>query len=335
MKLVFFDVKEKERELLPRLLEGFDYHLYNEKLSEDTVGLANSAEVISVFVDSEINKEIIDSLPNAKFICVRSTGFDHIDAAYAKEKGITVSNVPSYGSRTVAEFAFALLLCLTRKIFHARHQTLVSENLEDIGNFQGIDLFGKTIGVIGTGRIGKNVIKIAKGFGMNIIAFDIIEDDKFADEEGFKYMPLDELLANSDVVTLHAPYLKETHHLINSLNVFKIKKGAFLINTARGELVETEALLKALTEGHIAGAGLDVLESERQLKEEAELLSNGAEKIKDFKTLLQNHILINMPQVVITPHIAFFSKEAVEEILKVTIQNIKSFISGSPTNVVG
>ncbi len=334
MKAVFFEVKEKERELLPSLLEGFDFHLYNKKLSEETAGLAAGAEIVSIFVDSEIDKEMINLLPDVKFICTRSTGFDHIDTAYAKEKVITVSNVPAYGSRTVAEFTFALLLCLTRKIFQARHQTLMSENLEDIGAFQGVDMFEKTIGVIGTGKIGKNVIKIAKGFGMNVIAFDVMPDEKFASELGFNYAPLEEVLASSDVVTLHTPYLKETHHLINSSNIFKIKKGAFIINTARGELIETDALLKALTESHIAGAGLDVLESERQLKEEAELLSNSAEKIKDFKTLLQNHVLINMPQVVITPHIAFFSREAVEEILKVTIKNIKSFISGTPENLV-
>jgi D-lactate dehydrogenase len=334
MKVVFFEVKEKEREFLPSLLDGFNFHLYSEKLSEETAGLASGAEVVSVFVDSEINKNIIDLLEDTKFICTRSTGFDHIDRAYAKEKGILVSNVPSYGSRTVAEFTFALLLCLSRKIFQARHQTLISENLEDIESFQGVDMFRKTIGVVGTGKIGKNVIKIAKGFGMNVIAFDVRPDKEFASDEKFEYVSLEELLANSDVVTLHTPYMKETHHLINSSNIFKIKKGAFLINTARGELVETDALLKALVENHIAGAGLDVLESERQLKEEAELLSNSAEKIKDFKTLLQNHVLINMPQVVITPHIAFFSKEAVEEILKVTIQNIRSFISGDPENLV-
>lgn len=334
MKVVFFEVKEKERELLPSLLDGLNFHLYSEKLSDETVGLASGADVVSVFVDSEINKDLIDKLDDTKFICTRSTGFDHIDRAYAKEKGIAVSNVPAYGSRTVAEFTFALLLCLSRKIFQARHQTLISENLEDIGNFQGVDMFRKTIGVVGTGKIGKNVIKIAKGFGMDVLAFDVKPDQEFANDEKFEYVSLEELLANSDVVTLHTPYMKETHHLINSSNIFKIKKGAFLINTARGELVETDALLKALTEKHISGAGLDVLESERQLKEEAELLSNSAEKIKDFKTLLQNHVLINMPQVVITPHIAFFSKEAVEEILKVTIQNIRSFISGKPQNLV-
>ena len=187
---------------------------------------------------------------------------------------------------------------------------------------------------MGTGRIGRNVIKIARGFEMNVIACDSKPDADFAQAQGFKYLPLDELLAVSDIVTLHTPYLKETHHLINSGNIGRIKKCALLINTARGELVETDALLRSLTEGHIAGAGLDVLEEERQLKEETELLSHSPGKIKDFKTLLQNHVLINLPQVIITPHIAFFSREAREEIVKTTTQNIKSFIAGSPQNLV-
>ena len=334
MKTLFFEIRGNEKEILsPLLPTQIESVFIAEKLSSKTASLAADAEVVSVFVDSEVGTDVIGLLPKVKFICTRSTGYDHIDTAFAKTKGIAVANVPSYGARTVAEFAFGLILNLSRKIFNARHQLMESDDFE-IERLEGFDLYGKTLGVVGTGRIGKNVIKIAKGFGMNVLASDAKPDAAFAQEQNFKYVSLDELLAASDIVTLHAPYLKGTHHLINSANISKMKKGAYLINTARGELVDTDSLFKALESGHIAGAGLDVLESERQLKEEAELLTRTPEKIKDIKTLLQNHVLINLPNVIITPHIAFFSREAHEEILKTTAENIKAFIAGAPTNLV-
>ena len=333
MKAVFFEVKNHEEEILSPLLAGVERVFSPEKLTAKAVGLAQEAEIVSVFVDSEVSADIIGALPKLKLIATRSTGYDHIDRAFAKTKNIAVANVPSYGARTVAEFAFGLILNLSRKIFNAKHQLVESDNFE-IERLEGFDLYGKTLGVVGTGKIGKNMIRIAQGFGMNIIAYDVRPDEEFAQEQNIKYASLDELLAAADIITLHAPYLKETHHLINSANITKIKKGAYLINTARGELVDTDALFKALASGQIAGAGLDVLESERQLKEEAELLTRTPEKIKDIKTLLQNHVLINLPNVIITPHIAFFSKEAHEEILKTTAENIKAFIAGSAINLV-
>ena len=334
MKAVFFETMRGEEEIFRPLLDGFDLEFNTEKLVLEDINLAQNAEIVSVFINSELNAGLIGALPKLKHIATRSTGFDHIDLAFAQEKNVSVSNVPAYGSHTVAEFAFGLILNLSRKIFSARKYLMESDNFNLADQFQGFDLCGKTLGVVGTGKIGKNVVKIAQSFGMKVAACDIYPDQEFAQELGFEYSDLSSLLAKSDIVTLHTPYSKENHHLINANNIGLMKKGAYLINTARGELVATEALLKALETGHLAGAGLDVLEAERELKEEAELLSQYPERIKDVKTLLQDHRLMNMPQVVITPHIAFFSKEAHQEILKITAQNIKDFAAGQPQNLV-
>ncbi|MFY9493392.1 MAG: NAD(P)-dependent oxidoreductase [Minisyncoccia bacterium] len=333
MKVIFFEITKKEEEFVAANLREVEIVFVADKLSDANINLARDAEVVSVFVGSEITGAVIDALPNLKFIATRSTGFDHIDIGEARQKNIGLANVPAYGSRTVAEFTFGLILTLSRKIFSARHQLLESEDFS-MDKLEGFDLKDKTLGVVGVGRIGRNVIKIARALEMNVLAADVKPDQKFAAEAGFRYTTLEELLKNSDIVSLHTPYTPETKHLINSGNIELMKKGSYLINTARGELVETDALLKALTTGHLAGAGLDVLESERQLKEEAELLAAGAGNIKDFKTLLEDHILINLPQVIITPHIAFCTTEAREEIIKTTVENIKSFLAGRAVNLV-
>ena len=333
MKIIFFEVRDKERELLSKLITGHELSFHKEKLTAENIDLAKDADVISVFIDSEIKKEIIDSLPQLKFIATRSTGFDHIDIAYAKEKGIAVASVPSYGANTVAEFAFALILNLSRKISDAGEQMKERASF-DISKLQGFDLHGKTLGVIGTGKIGKNVVRIAKGFGMKVIAYDVYPDQAFAKEMEIEYVSLAELLSSSDIVTIHAPYNETTHHLINKGNITLMKRGSLLINTARGEIIDTEALVAALKSGTVAGAALDVLEGERKLKEEAEFLTEGKGNTDDFKLLAEDHALIDMSNVIVTPHIAFFSNEAEAEIIKTTAENISAFISGAPINIV-
>ena len=335
MKIAFFGVLEGEKEIINSLLSGNEILFFDEKLSLENVEKVKDVEVVSVFINSEIDKNIIDKIPQLKFIATRSTGYDHIDYKYAKSKGIQVSNVPAYGSHTVAEFAFALLLSLSRKVYYAYNH--LKENADfSISSLQGFDLNGKTIGVIGTGKIGKNLIKIAKGFSMNVIAYDLYPDINFAKENNFIYRSLDEVLSQADVLSLHVPFSKENYHLINKEKISLMKKGVVLINTARGELIDTEALIWGLEEKIIAGAGLDVLEVERELKEEFEILSDStkAEKVKDYKTLLEDRMLIYMPNVIVTPHIAFYSKEAEEGIIKTTIENIKDFISGKPIDLV-
>ena len=335
MKISFFEVPKEEEVVFLETFKEHNVSCFEEKLDEDSVGLAKDSEVISIFVQSVVNKDIIDLMPNLKFISTRSTGYDHIDKDYCAQKGMKVSNVPSYGSKTVAEFAFALLLNLSRKVFDADVQVKEDGDFS-IFKLQGIDLNNKTIGVIGTGKIGKNSIKIAHGFDMNVIAYDLYPDTNYANKNNFQYKSLDELFRESDVITIHAPYTKENHHMINKDSISKMKKGVILINTARGELIDTDALIWGLEEKIIGGAGLDVLESERELKEETEILSseNKREKIKDYKTLFEDRVLIDMPNVIITPHIAFYSKEAEYEIIKTTIENIKGFIFQNFQNLV-
>jgi D-lactate dehydrogenase len=333
MKIAVFETTPEDQAGLTPMLSGQDVNFYPERLTAETVNLALDAEIISVFVNSEVKKEVIDALPNLKCINTRSTGFDHVDVAYARAKGIAVCYVPSYGAHTVAEFAFGLILTLSRKIFDAHHQLREGNNF-DLSHLKGFDLFGKTIGVVGTGRIGQNVVKIAHGFGMNILAFDLFPKKELADEYGFKYVSLDELLAQSDVITIHVPYTKETYHLLNSENLPRIKKGAILINTARGEVVETEALLENLKSEQIAGAGLDVLEGERELKEELHLLTNPQSHIEHMRQLVEDHVLIDMSNVIVTPHVAFYTQEAKNDILQTSADGITGFISGEPKNLV-
>lgn len=316
MKIVFFSLGKDKQSIFEGSFGDVEVSFYEEKLDENNVALAKDADMVSVFIDSTVDKSIIDALPNLKFITTRSTGFDHIDYEYAKTKDIQVSNVPVYGSETVAEFAFALLLTLSRKIREASRALKENGDYSTPKNAQGFDLDKKTLGVIGTGKIGKNVIRIAHGFGMNVLAYDLYPDLAFSEANNFEYKSLEDVLAGSDIITLHAPYTKENHHLINKENISLLKKGAYLINTARGELIETEALVNALRDGTIAGAGLDVLEGEKEFKK------------GDTIPMLE------MPNVMMTPHIAFDTREAEARILQTTVDNIKSFIFGSLINLV-
>ena len=336
MKIIFFGLEKEEQSVFSSSLKNADVSFIDGKLNEGNVEQAKDADAMCIFVDSTINKKVIDALPNLKFIATRSTGFNHIDCEYAKTKGIKVSYVPAYGSHTVAEFTFGLILNLSRNIIMANDYLRKSSDFNYFSLMEGFDLQGKTLGIIGTGKIGKNVAKIAKGFAMNIIAYDLYPDLAFAQENNFEYKSFSEVLSGSDIITLHTPYTKENHHLINKENISIMKKGIYLINTARGELVDTDALVWGLKAGIIAGAGLDVLEGERELKEEIEILTSleKSERIKVYKTLLEERALIEMPNVIITPHIAFYTNEAVAEILKITLENIQGFISNSPVNLV-
>lgn len=330
MKIIFFEVASWEKDLLR---ESFpEAVLVEEKLTIDNVKNFSDSEIVSTFVYSQLSKEVIDNLPNLKFIATRSTGFDHINVDYCRQKGILVVNVPEYGSRTVAEHTFALILTLTRKIYQSINQ---GKNFDfNHENIRGIDLFGKTIGVVGTGKIGLEVIKIAKGFGMNVLAFNRTKKEELAKSLGFSYVDLETLLKESDIISLHIPYTKETHHIVNKQNIEFFKRGSFLINTARGGLVETEALVLGLEKGIFAGVGLDVLEGEKEIMDEIEVLTLSYKKDVDLKTLVLNHVLVNHPKVIITPHNAFNTKEALERITKTTIENIKSYLNKAPKNLV-
>lgn len=333
MKIAFFELEGWEKEKIEKELGNYDLILTQDKLDLENISNYKDIDILSIFISSEINREIINKLTNIKFITTRSTGYDHININYCKERNILVSNVPEYGTKTVAEWTIGLMLNLIRKIYYAIDQIKETESF-DLSSLRGEELYGKTLGVIGTGKIGKEVIKIAKSLGMNILAYDLYQDTSFAGEYEVKYVNLEELLAHSDVITIHTTLNSSTYHLINESNIRKIKKGAYLINTARGAIVETSALISALKEGIIKGVALDVLEEENEIKEELEILVNRNLKEEEIKTLWTNHVLMKMPNVLITPHNAFNSKEAVERILNTTIENIKAFIEGKPINLV-
>ncbi|MGC9046920.1 MAG: NAD(P)-dependent oxidoreductase [Minisyncoccia bacterium] len=332
MNIGFFELEGWEEPIIKQHFPNEKLYFYNQKLD---ININQDFDIVSIFIGSKADSTVLSKFPNLKFITTRSTGFDHIDLNFCKTKNILVSYVPDYGYNTVAEFAFGLILNLTRKIYQAIDRIKEIESFS-LDGLRGVDLKGKTIGIIGTGRIGKEMIKIANGFGMNVLGYDKFPDENFASQMNFKYVSLEELLSNSDIISLHCPYNNETHHLINKNNINLIKKGSFLINTARGGLIETDALIYALENKIIIGAGLDVLEEENEIKDELEFLlqENKTLKENEYKTMLEDHVLMKHPNVLITPHNAFNSQEALQRILNTTIYNIQSFIKNNPINLV-
>ena len=331
MRVAFFEMKNWEKNYFKKKLKGHMLKFFAETLNLGNVNAIKDFDAVSVFVYSKVDAQIVAALPNLKLVATRSTGFDHIDLEACREKKIIVSNVPSYGENTVAEHPFALILSLSRNIYKAYTRSLRYDFT--IEGLKGFDLKDKTLGVIGAGRIGLHVIRIAKGFGMNVLAYDVNQNNLLSEVLGFEYVSLEELLSKSDVITLHVPYNNFTHHLINKDRVKLMKKGAILINTSRGAVVDTEALIEALNKGILAGAGLDVLEGEELIKEEKQLLYD-QKKLEVLSNLVKGHILLSKENVVFTPHIAFYSQEALERILEITVQNILTFSSGNPKNVV-
>lgn len=335
MKIAFFEAKPQDQAYFENQLQGHELLFFAEKLSLQTPDArpeVSDAEIVVIFVDSQVTKELLAKLPNVKMIATRSTGFDHINLAACKERGIVVCNVPHYGENTVAEHTFGLILDLSRKI----HQSIARVKQEGFSfeGLTGFDLKGRTLGVVGLGRIGQHVARIANGFEMKVLAFDTMADEKLAKKLNVEYVSLEDLLKNSDIISLHLPDNEHTHHIINSNNIGLIKKGAYLINTARGGLVQTDALVKALEDGTLAGAGLDVLEEERAIKEEAHLMDSTTAASIDFKTLLENHILMERDNVVVTPHNAFNSQEALDRILQTTAESIEAFTEGKTINTI-
>lgn len=316
--IYFYDATELDKQQLSAALEGTNHHW---EYVEGTINPANcnpDTEVISVFVSSTVTREIIESLPNLKVIACRSTGFNNVDLATAEQHGVAVLNVPTYGEDTVAEYTFALLLALTRKLPAVFAAERVNFSFSPL---TGSDLAGKTLGVIGTGHIGQNVIKIANGFSMNVLAHDIQPDTSLHRNHTFAYVSLDELLAKADIITLHIPYSSSTHHLLNRKLLSNTKSGALIVNTARGEVVDTQALIDLLTSNHLGGAALDVIEGEAFRQETTQ-----------YDTQLA--ILKKMPNVIISPHNAFNTTEAIGRINTTTAKNIIEYWNGNTPNKV-
>ncbi len=322
----FYGIWPEMKDYIRSKMSGFSCAIHEENVSE--INLSPKTKILAVFVESPVTKKIINKLPDLEMIATMSTGYDHIDLKTAKAKKIPVCNVPSYGENTVAEHAMALLLGLTRKLFQSVKR--VKEGVYDFHGLRGIDLKGKTIGVVGTGRIGAHLIKMVKGFDMEVLGFDPYPNKNLVKTYGLKYVKLDELLAHSDFISLHVPLFKKTYHLINKKNIKKVKKGAYIINTARGGLIDPEALVWALHSNHIAGAGLDVLEDENLIQNEEKIIGNCTNR--ELKTDLMNNIIIDHPNTIVTPHNAFNSIEALRRIVDTTVDNIKKFADGQTIN---
>lgn len=333
MHIVFFELEAWEPAYLKERLtaECAPCEFRHHALTAAEQPVLAKAEVISTFIFSKVDKAILDMAPKLKLITTRSTGFDHINVAEAKRRGIAVANVPEYGSNTVAEHTFALLLALSRRVVPGYIRTKAGRFSTE--GLRGFDLRGKTLGVIGTGNIGLHVIRMASSFGMKVLAFDPFPRRVLADVLGFEYVAFDELLHASDVISLHCPATPENQHLIGAGTIAKMKRGAILINTARGTLVKTSDLIEALESGQIGGAGLDVFEGESAIKEDVAVTA-GLDR-EQLLAAIQAHKLLQREDVIATPHNAFNSEEAVRRILDTTLENIRAFAAlGQPVFAV-
>ncbi len=332
MRVVVFETEEWERQACLRLSGENSVACTHEALDLALAARYTDAEIVSPFVNSRLTADVLTQFGSLKLVATRSTGFDHIDIAYCRSRGITVCNVPDYGDFTVAEHVFALLLAISRNIPEAVERTRRG-NFGQAG-LRGFDLRGKTVGVIGTGRIGRRTIEIAKGFGMAVIAHDVKPDAHAAETLRFRYAELSEVLKTADVVTLHVPANPQTRGIISDPEFELMKTGAVLINTARGDVVDTAALVRALAGGKLRAAGLDVLPQEPVIREEAQVFRVGARNDYDLRALVANHVLLRFPNVIVTPHNAYNTDGAVSRIVETTLNNISAFIQGRPQNVI-
>ena len=284
-----------------------------EGIPSDLVTTCKDAEIISCFIGIHWTADILQQLPQLKLLCTRSVGYNHIDMEYCSAHNITVCNVPDYGSHVIAEHVFALLLSRFRHI--AEGDKKVESGEFDYHGLRGISLRDKTIGIVGTGKIGRKTAQIAHGFGMHILAVDKCRTIELEDLLQVHYVELDELLAKSDIITLHLPALPDTKHMINAEAFSKMKDGVVLVNTARGELIHSHDLLDALNSGKVKYALLDVLEHEHHFEENKEL--------------------INHPNVITTPHTAFYAEESMTNMYEDAFESIDQFMAGEvPAHVV-
>lgn len=330
-RILFVELQPWEQDQLTDLCpQHCDIWMRSEPLGEVDEP-PEGVDILSPFIHSDVTAERLEQFPELRLIATRSTGFDHIDIDYCNDHGIRVANVPTYGDHTVAEHAFGMLLALTRKIHRCYERTAKGDFSSE--GLRGTDLAGKTFGCLGVGSIGAKAMRIAGGFGMNRIAFDVARDAQLSGEFGFRYVDFDTLLAEADALSIHVPLTDKTRHLIDADALGKMKPTAYLVNTARGGIVDSQALIDALKDDRLAGAALDVLEAEEAVAEEAELLS-GQYDMDTLRRVIQSNTLLRMPNVIITPHNAFNSEEALRRIIQTTIENIHGYLRGEPVNIV-
>ncbi len=332
MKIVAYEVEEWERETFDRFKDEHDVVYHEEALTADNAAEDADADVISTFIYSNCGTDVLEQFDDLSLIATRSTGVNHVDMEHCRERDVAVANVPSYGENTVAEHAFALLLALSHHIVEAAERTDRGDFSQD--GLRGFDLHGRTLGVVGTGNIGEHALWIGKGFGMELVAFDVVQKEELTEELGFEYLELDELLGRADVITIHVPLNDSTRGMIGPEQFEQMKDGVVLINTARGALVDVEALTEALAGGKVAGAGLDVLPEEPAVRDDTALLRERFRRDHDLDVLLADHVLLRQKNVIVTPHSAFNTTEAIQRILDTTVENIVAFGRGEPDNLV-
>ena len=328
MKLAFFDAKPYDKPAVDRYAAdaGIKIKYYETKLNEDTVELATGADAVCVFVNDTVNREVIDRLYElgVKTVALRCAGFNNVDIKHAAGK-IRVVRVPAYSPYAVAEHAIALLLTSIRRIHKAYIRT--RDFNFSLNGMTGFDLHGKTVGVIGTGRIGRVFIDICLGFGMKVLAYDKFPAEGLDNGDTVRYVTTEELFANSDIISLHCPLTEETYHIINEQSLSACKRGVVLINTSRGALVDAEALLSAIKARQVGAACLDVYEAESDL-----FFEDNSGHILEDDTLAR---LISMPNVIVSSHQAFLTEEALSNIAETTVENLLALeSSGSSENEV-
>ncbi len=324
MRIAVFDSRRYDREMLNLVNHGFGHELVflEPRLTEETVVLANGFEAICVFVNDHLNGEVLHGLAQGgiRLIALRCAGFNNIDLPAAERLALKVVRVPAYSPHAVAEHALALVLSLNRKI-HRAYQRVREGNFTQEG-LMGFDLFGKTVGVLGTGRIGSVAARNFLGLGCKVLAFDQNPNVDLTEVEGFSYVDQETLFSSSDIVSLHLPLTPETHHLVDEKAIQKMKPGAMIINTGRGALIDSRALIQGLKSGKIGGAGLDVYEEEENIF------------FKDLSDqVLQDDVLarlLTFPNVLITAHQGYLTREAMIKIAETTLENIRAFEEGKP-----
>ncbi|CAF0725971.1 unnamed protein product [Rotaria sordida] len=331
-KILVFDSKsydEKTLKLALKALNGQDklrFTFLESKLTEETVDEVQGYDGVCVFVNDVVNTHVLDAIhkksDTIKIVALRSAGFNHVDLETAEKYNIKVCRVPRYSPYAVAEHSVALLLSLNRNMHHAFFRT--KQHNFSLDGLVGIDLFGKTVGIIGTGGIGMCAINIFLGFGCKVLAYDVFPNEKAAKEKGYVYTTMDELLRQSDIVSIYAPLLDSTYHLINKEALDKMKQGAMLINTSRGGLVDAKALVECLKSGKLRGAALDVYENEKEY-----FFNDYSQQVMEDDTLAR---LISMPNTIVTSHQAFLTEEALKNIAETTVQNLLDFFDGKPLN---
>ena len=320
-KIAFFDAHSYDRESFDTLNKvfGFDVHSSKDLFFFFSIELTNGKEIVCVFVNDEISAPVIDQLVKngVKLVALRCAGFNNVDLPEAKGK-IRVVRVPAYSPHAVAEYAVTLMLTLNRKVYRSTQRT--REGNFRLSGLLGFDMYGKTVGVIGMGRIARVLVNILRGFGMNVLAYDKFPDEKWAKANNVKMVDLPELYANSDIISLHCPLTHETLHMIDKDAIDMMKPGVMIINTGRGKLIRTEDLIQGLRTHKVGSAGLDVYEEEAKYFYE----DHSDRMINDDHLAL----LLMMPNVIVTSHQAFFTREALHNIATTTLQNCKDFLEG-------